>query len=78
MPRCATWYRSPAVNREDCLRLATAIAKAQLSSREVAELCSAFSQSSQKVRERLLEDPRLFLRARERTSTSHRTSARSA
>lgn len=51
-------------NREDCLRLATAIAKAQLSSREVAELCSAFSQSSAKVRQRLLENPRLFLRAR--------------
>lgn len=51
-------------HREDCLRLATAIAKAQLSSREVGELCSAFSQSSAKVRERLLEDPRLFLRAR--------------
>ena len=51
-------------NREDCLRLATAVAKARLSSREVAELCSAFSQSSTTVRERLLKDPRLFLRAR--------------
>ena len=51
-------------HRENCLRLATAIAKAQLSSREVGELCSAFSHSSEKVRLRLLDDPRLFLRAR--------------
>ncbi len=51
-------------NRQDCLRLAEAIAGAGLSSREVGELCSAFSQSSARVRERLLEDPRLFLRAR--------------
>jgi ParB/RepB/Spo0J family partition protein len=51
-------------NRQACLRLAEAIAVARLSSREVGELCSAFSQSSAKVRERLLEDPRLFLRAR--------------
>jgi len=51
-------------NRQDCLRLAEAIAVAQLSSDEVGELCSAFSQSSAMVRERLLEDPRLFLRAR--------------
>ena len=51
-------------NREDCLRLATAIAKAKLSSREVGELCSAFLRSSAEVRERLLFDPRLFLRAR--------------
>lgn len=51
-------------NRQDCLRLAEAIAVARLSSREVGELCSAFSQSSAMVRERLLEDPRLFLRAR--------------
>lgn len=51
-------------HREDCLRLATVIAKARLSSREVGELCSAFSHSCENVRQRLLDDPRLFLRAR--------------
>ncbi len=51
-------------NRQDCLRLAEAIASAQLNSREVGELCSAFLQSTEKVRKRLLEEPRLFLRAR--------------
>lgn len=51
-------------SREACLRLAEAAAKAHLSSREVGELCSAFSQSSATVQERLLADPRLFLRAR--------------
>lgn len=50
-------------SREDCLRLAKASATAQLSSRDVGKLCSAFEQSSKAVRERLLADPRLFLRA---------------
>jgi len=51
-------------SREDCLALATACSQARLSSREVGELCSAYSQSSAEVRKRLLKDPRLFLRAR--------------
>ncbi len=51
-------------HREDCLRLATAIAKARLSSREVGELRSALSGSSQKAPQRLLEEPRLSLPAR--------------
>ncbi len=65
-------YLVPMVRRrrEDCLRLATAVAKAQLSSREIGELCSAFLQSSPKVSERLLADPRLFLRARAHKSKS--------
>ena len=53
-------------HREDCLRLASAIAGSQLTSREVGELCAAWLRSSCEVRERLLEDPRLFLRARQR------------
>jgi hypothetical protein len=52
------------ISREDCLRLARACSAAQLSSREIGELCSAFSSSSAQVRERLLADPRLYLRAR--------------
>lgn len=52
------------VSREDCLRLARACSAAELSSREVGELCSAFSRGSAQVRERLLADPRLYLRAR--------------
>jgi len=51
-------------NRPDCLLLATSIAKAGLSSREVGLLCSAFQQSNREVRQRLLENPRLFVRAR--------------
>ncbi len=51
-------------SREDCSRLAAAMAKADLSSRESGELCTAFTHSSVEVRERLLSDPRLFLRAR--------------
>lgn len=51
-------------SREDCLRLAKAVAMSRLSSREVGKLCSAFERSSTAVRERLLEEPRLFLRAR--------------
>lgn len=50
--------------REDCLRLANAAATVRLNSREVGDLCEAFSRSSAAVRERLLNDPRLFLRAR--------------
>jgi ParB/RepB/Spo0J family partition protein len=51
-------------SREDCLRLAWACSEAQLSSREVGELCSAFLRSSAQVRERLLANPRLYLHAR--------------
>ena len=51
-------------SREDCLRLARACSKAQLSSREVGELCSAFLKGSAQVRERLLANPRLYLLAR--------------
>ena len=51
-------------HREECQRLASAIAAAQLTSREVGALCDAWLRSSPQVRERLEKDPRLYLRAR--------------
>lgn len=51
-------------HREDCQRLAAAIAAAHLTSREVGALCDAWLRSSPPVRERLEKDPRLYLRAR--------------
>lgn len=53
-------------SREECLHLARACSKAKLSSREVGELCSAFDKGSTQLRERLLANPRLYLRARAR------------
>lgn len=56
-------------DREGCLLLTEAIASAELNSREVEKVCAAFLESSPEVRERLLKDPRLFLRARACKST---------
>jgi ParB family chromosome partitioning protein len=53
-------------HKKDCLRLARAIADLKLTSREIGELCSAWLDGSSQIRERLLDDPRLFLRARAR------------
>ncbi len=52
-------------NAPACERLAAKIAQASLSSREVALVCEHFGRSGPKVRERILEDPALFLRALE-------------
>jgi ParB/RepB/Spo0J family partition protein len=50
-------------NVEDCLRLATAIAAAPLSTRQVGELYGGWLAGSEKTRELLLCDPALYLRA---------------
>jgi hypothetical protein len=49
--------------REDCLRLADAIAAARLSTRQVGELYAGWASGSQRTREALLADPLLYLRA---------------
>jgi ParB family chromosome partitioning protein len=49
--------------REDCELLSEAIAKQQLTSREVGELYRAWREGSRDVRRRVLEAPGLFLRA---------------
>jgi ParB-like chromosome segregation protein Spo0J len=51
-------------HKDDCLRLAHAIADLKLTSREIGDLCTGWLDSSSQTRERLLENPRLFLRAR--------------
>ena len=49
---------------EDCERLAQAIAPLSLSTREVGELYAAWRGSGPALRERLLAEPRLFVKAR--------------
>lgn len=48
---------------EDCARLAAAIGRLRLSSRQVGELYAGWSRGSPNTRERLLRDPQLYLRA---------------
>lgn len=50
-------------NAPACERLAGKIAEASLSSRQAALVCENFSKSGARVRERILEDPALFLKA---------------
>ena len=49
--------------REECERLAAAIAAAQLSTRQVGELYVGWKSGSERTRELLLSDPLLYLRA---------------
>jgi ParB/RepB/Spo0J family partition protein len=48
---------------EECVRLAAAIAAAQLSTRQVGELYAGWTSGSERTRELLLSDPLLYLRA---------------
>ena len=52
-------------DRQACEQLSRAIAEKHLTSREIARLYAAWRQASPAVRQRLLEDPCLFLRSRE-------------
>jgi ParB/RepB/Spo0J family partition protein len=52
-------------NEHDCARIADAIAQSVLSSRQLGELWSGYTNSNESSRERLVSDPLLFLRARE-------------
>jgi len=51
-------------NRSECERMARVIAKEDFSTREVGELYAGWRDGSQTTRERLIENPRLFLRVR--------------
>ncbi len=64
-PHAAMKYLAPLARakREECVRLAEAIAVAQLSTRQVSELYAGWMSGSRKTRELLLSDPLLYLRA---------------
>ena len=64
--------------REDCEVLSEAIAKHQLTSREVGELYRAWREGSRDVRRRVLEDPGLFLRAQRELEEEHPALVRAA
>ncbi|MFQ5601110.1 MAG: ParB/RepB/Spo0J family partition protein [Candidatus Krumholzibacteriia bacterium] len=66
VPHAAAKYLVPLAraNEEQCERLARAIAPDRLSSREIGELYSAWRDAAPAGRERLIADPRLFLRTR--------------
>jgi len=51
-------------NRDACRRLAEEIARHRLSTHEVGELYAAWRDGSSAIRRRVIEDPKLFLRAR--------------
>lgn len=51
--------------REDCERLSEALSPLQPSTRQVAQICAAFTVGDEKARALLLGDPGLFLRAQE-------------
>lgn len=55
---------------DECLRLAQAIGPLRPTTRQTEALCSALMSASAETRERLLDDPALFLRARETVRTS--------
>jgi ParB/RepB/Spo0J family partition protein len=64
--------------REDCEVLSEAIAKHQLTSREVGELYKAWRDGSRDVRRRVLESPELFLRAQRELEEAHPVEVRAA
>jgi ParB/RepB/Spo0J family partition protein len=65
-PHAATKYLVPVAraNREDCERVARAIAQHGFSTRDVGELYAGWRDGSVVTRERLLADPELYLRSR--------------
>jgi ParB/RepB/Spo0J family partition protein len=66
LPHAAAKYLVPVAraNKDQCERLARAIAQHDLSTREVGELYAGWRDGNQVSRERLIADPQLFLRAR--------------
>lgn len=52
-------------NEHDCTRIADAVSKSAVSSRQLGELWSAYVNGNESTRERLVEDPMLVIRARE-------------
>jgi ParB family transcriptional regulator, chromosome partitioning protein len=65
-------------NRYDCERLAEEIAHSQLSTREVGILYAAWRNGVPSVRQRVIADPRLFLRARREIEQEDPVSVRAA
>jgi hypothetical protein len=67
----ATKYLVPLARakREDCVRLAEAVAGQRLSTRELGALCEGFRDGGGKTRALLLTDPLVFLRARAAAAT---------
>jgi len=66
VPHAAAKYLVPMAraNRGDCERLARAIAKEDLSTRDIGQLYAGWRDGSATTRERLIENPNLFLRVR--------------
>jgi len=66
VPHAAAKFLVPMAraSREDCERLARAIAGEGLSSRDIGELYTGWRDGSRITRERLIENPALFLRVR--------------
>ena len=54
-------------NLKDCQRMSDAFAKYRFSSRQAGELYAAWRDSSASVRQRILDSPELFLKARQQT-----------
>lgn len=67
VPHAAMKYLVPLAraNRSHCERLATSISRQEMSSREVGELYAGWRDACGAARERILEDPALFLRTRQ-------------
>ncbi len=58
-------------NRDDCVKLARAIAPLQLTSRRLGELYAAYQAGAEETRELVLQNPALVLRAREEARRAH-------
>jgi ParB family transcriptional regulator, chromosome partitioning protein len=65
-------------NRDDCVKLARAIAPLQLTSRRLGELYAAYQAGEEQTRELVLQNPALVLRAREEARRAHDKDQRSA
>jgi hypothetical protein len=53
----------PRGNLEDCQQMAAACARHKLTSRQAGQLYAAWRQAPPQIRQRLLEQPQLFLRS---------------
>jgi ParB/RepB/Spo0J family partition protein len=62
-------------NPDDCRRMAEAFATHRFNTREASELYAAWRDASPGMRERILEQPQLFLKARRETEKQQRTAS---
>lgn len=67
VPHAAMKYLVPLAraNAGHCERLASGIARHEMSSREVGELYACWREATKAIRDRIVEDPALFLRTRQ-------------